>query len=128
MYSFYKFETRGIGIISTKDISENTYIGEYLSKNEHLSPHSRLIYDGWIETNPLGRYLNHNSKPNLYFVKRDSVIQLYTKEFIHSNVELTVDYTEVKKIIGLPDSLCLVFEIFDFDYVEEKVVINKNII
>lgn len=128
MYSFYNFKNRGIGIISNIDIQKNTYIGEYLSKKEQLSPHSRLIYDGWIETNPLGRFLNHNIDCNLYFVKKENIIELYTLADIHKHTELTVDYTKIQNLINLPDSLVLEYHIFNFDYIEEEIIIQKNII
>ena len=128
MYSLYNFKTRGIGIISTIDIQKDTFIGKYLSKKEQLSSESRLIYNGWIETNPLGRYLNHNQNCNLRFEKKDNVIEVYTNLNIEKYTELTVDYTNIVKLIELPESLVLAYEIFNFDYIEEKVVINKSIL
>ncbi len=128
MYSLYRFKTRGIGVVSTIDIPNGTFIGNYLSKKEQLTSESRLIYDGWIETNPLGRYLNHNSDSNLYLIKNGDNIELYSKYDIKINTELTVDYFEIKNLINLPDSLVLSYEIYNFDYIEEEIVTNKNII
>ncbi len=128
MYSLYKFKTRGIGIISTIDIPKDTFVGNYFSKKEQITSESRLIYDGWIETNPLGRYLNHNSDSNLYLIKNADNIELYSKYDIKINTELTVDYFEIKNLINLPDSLVLSYEIYNFDYIEEEIVTNKNII
>ncbi len=128
MYSLYKFKTRGIGVISTIDIPNGTFIGNYLSKKEQLTSESRLIYDGWIETNPLGRYLNHNKNSNLRFLKKDDVVEIYSNQNILKNTELTVDYTQIIKLINLSDSLVLTYEIFNYDYIEEEIVTNKNII
>jgi len=128
MYYLYKFKTRGIGIVSTIDIPMDTFVGNYLSKKEQLTSESRLIYDGWIETNPLGRYLNHNKNSNLRFLKKDDVIEIYTNQTILKNTELTVDYTQIIKLINLSDSLVLAYEIFNYDYIEEEIVTNKNII
>ncbi len=128
MYSLYKFKTRGIGVVSTIDIPNGTFIGNYLSKKEQLTSESRLIYDGWIETNPLGRYLNHNKNSNLRFLKKDDVVEIYSNQNILKNTELTVDYTQIIKLINLSDSLVLTYEIFNYDYIEEEIVTNKNII
>jgi hypothetical protein len=128
MYSLYKFKTRGIGVVSTIDIPKDTLVGNYFSKKEQLTSESRLIYDGWIETNPLGRYLNHNKNSNLRFLKKDDVIEIYTNQNILKNTELTVDYTQIIKLINLSDSLVLAYEIFNYDYIEEEIVTNKNII
>ena len=128
MYSLYKFKHRNIGVVSDINISYGTYIGNYFSKKEQLSSESRLIYDGWIETNPLGRYLNHNLDCNLNLVKKDNVIELYANRNIPKHTELTVDYTNIVKLINLPESLVLTYEIFNFDYIEEEVIINKSII
>jgi hypothetical protein len=128
MYSLYKFKTRGIGVVSTINIPKDTLVGNYFSKKEQLTSESRLIYDGWIETNPLGRYLNHNKNSNLRFLKKDDVIEIYTNQNILKNTELTVDYTQIIKLINLSDSLVLAYEIFNYDYIEEEIVTNKNII
>ncbi len=128
MYSLYKFKTRGIGVISTIDIPNGTFIGNYLSKKEQLTTESRLIYNGWIETNPLGRYLNHNTNCNLSFLKKDDVIEIYSNQNILKNTELTVDYTEIIKLIKLPEMMVWNYEIFNYDYIEEEIVTQKNII
>lgn len=128
MYSLYKFKHRNIGVVSDINIPYGTYIGNYFSKKEQLSSESRLIYDGWIETNPLGRYLNHNLDCNLSLVKKDDVIELYANRNIPKHTELTVNYTNIVKLINLPESLVLTYEIFNFDYIEEEVIINKSII
>lgn len=128
MYSLYKFKTRGIGVVSTIDIPNGTFIGNYLSKKEQLTTESRLIYNGWIETNPLGRYLNHNTNCNLSFLKKDDVIEVYSNQNILKNTELTVDYTEIIKLIKLPEMMVWNYEIFNYDYIEEEIVTQKNII
>ena len=126
MYCLYNFKTRGIGVIS--NINADTLIGNYISKNEIISSQSRLIWDGWIETNPLGRYINHNSNSNLYCVKKNNIIQVYSKYEIDKDTELTVNYMEIIKLINLPYELAVSYKIIDFDYIEEKIVINKSII
>lgn len=128
MYCLYKFKSRGVGVVSTIDIPKDTFIGNYLSKDEIITSESRFIWDGWVETNPLGRYLNHNIDSNLFFVKNGRFIELYSKVKIKKNTELTVDYTQIVKMIGMPESLVLTYEIYNYDYTEEEIKINKNII
>lgn len=128
IYTFYNFKTRGIGLISKTRIPKDTCIGNYLSKNIQLTPQSRFIYNGWIETNPLGRYLNHNPNSNLILVKGDGVIEAHAKMDIDANVELTVNYMDIIKIIDLPKDLVEKYKIFDYDYVEEKILLNSNLI
>lgn len=128
MYSLYNFKSRGTGVISTEVIPSNKLIGFYFTKNELVTSESRPIYDGWIETNPLGRYLNHNENPNLTLIKNENVIELYSNQIIPKHTELTVDYLNVVKLINLPESLILSYEIFNFDYIDEEIVVNKSII
>ena len=128
MYSLYKFKSRGIGIISNKNIASDTFMGYYFTKTHPITAESRFIYDGWVETNPLGRYINHNQFSNLRLVKTSDTIELYTNQFIPKNTELTIDYLEIVKLIKLPDSLVLSYEIFNYDYIEEEIIINKSII
>lgn len=128
MFCLYKFKSRGVGVVSTIDIPKDTFVGIYLSKEEIVSSESRFIWDGWIETNPLGRYINHNVNFNLFFVKNNNCIELYSKEVIKKNTELTVDYTQIVKMIGMPESLILTYKIYNYDYIEEEIIINKNII
>jgi hypothetical protein len=69
MFRKYNFKSRGVGIISSKLIPSNTFIGNYFTKTETITTESRLIYEGWVETNPLGRYLNHNRISNCNLIQ-----------------------------------------------------------
>jgi hypothetical protein len=124
----YNFESRGIGIISSKPISYNTFIGNYFSKFEPITIDSRLIYDGWVETNPLGRYLNHNRIPNCNLLLNNDVIEIYTNKDINKFEELTVNYMDVISLIELPIRLTNKYGVYDFDYINEEVIINKSLL
>ncbi len=128
MFKRYKFNSRGIGIISSKIIPFNTLVGNYFTKKEPITNESRLIYEGWIETNPLGRYLNHNRTPNCNLILKNDTIQIYTNREISVFEELTVNYLDVINIIELPIRLKNKYGIYDFDYIEEEVVIKQDLI
>ncbi len=128
MFKRYKFNSRGIGIISSKVIPFNTLVGNYFTKKEPITNESRLIYEGWIETNPLGRYLNHNRTPNCNLILKNDIIQIYTNREISVFEELTVNYLDVINIIELPIRLKNKYGIYDFDYIEEEVVIKQDLI
>jgi hypothetical protein len=128
MFKKYNFESRGIGIISSTSITSNTFIGNYFTKSETISTESRLIYEGWVETNPLGRYLNHNRIPNCNLELDGDAIKIYTNRDINQFEELTINYLDIIKIIELPMRLINKYGVFDFDYIEEKVIIKQNLI
>jgi hypothetical protein len=128
MFKRYKFNSRGVGIISSKIIPRNTLVGNYFTKTEPITIQSRFIYDGWIETNPLGRYLNHNNIPNCDLVISGDTIEIYTNKEIPVFEELTVNYLKVIELINLPQSLIERYSIIDYDYIEEEVVIKQDLI
>jgi hypothetical protein len=128
MFKRYKFNSRGVGIISSKIIPLNTLVGNYFTKKESITSESRLIYEGWIETNPLGRYLNHNRTPNCNLILTNDIIEIYTNREISVFEELTVNYLDAIDIIELPIRLKNKYGIYDFDYIEEEIVIKQDLI
>ncbi len=128
MFKKHNFKSRGIGIISSISIPSNTFIGNYFTKSETISTESRLIYEGWVETNPLGRYLNHNRIPNCNLELDGDSIKIYTNRDINQFEELTINYLDVIKIIELPMRLINKYGVFDFNYMKEEVIIKQNLI
>jgi len=126
MFGKYNFESRGIGIIATSVIPAGTTVGVYFSKNESISEETRMIYNGWIETNPLGRYMNHNRDNNCDLYLSGDVIKLVANRYIRLHQELTVNYLHIIKAINLPEDLVKKYDIRDFDYIEEIIDISKN--
>ena len=126
MFTKYNFESRGLGIIATTEIPAQTQIGSYFTKDESVTEENRLIYDGWIETNPLGRYMNHNRDNNCDLYLSGDVIKLVTNRSVRLHEELTVNYLHIIKAINLPEELVRKYDIRDFDYVEEIIDISKN--
>lgn len=128
MFKKHNFQTRGIGLISTKEIPKDVYIGNYFTKFEPITIESRFIYDGWIETNPLGRYLNHNRLPNCRLSLDGDTIKILTNNHIEESKELTVNYLEIIELIKLPQSLIERYSIIDYDYIEETISKKLNMI
>lgn len=128
MFRKYNFKSRGVGIISSKLIPSNTFIGNYFTKTETITTESRLIYEGWVETNPLGRYLNHNRISNCNLILDNNVIKIYSNKDINQFEELTVNYLDVIKIIELPIRLTNKYGVYDFDYTEEEIIIKQDLI
>lgn len=128
MFKKHNFKSRGIGIISSISIPSNTFIGNYFTKSETISTESRLIYEGWVETNPLGRYLNHNRISNCDLKLDGDIIKIYTNRDINQFEELTINYLDVIQIIELPMRLTNKYGVFDFDYIEEEVIIKQDLI
>ena len=125
MYTFYKFKTRGIGLISTQFIKKDTYLGDYYSKEISSSPTTRHVFDGWIETDPLGRYLNHSINCNTYLLPDTYRVKIYSLTDIQVNTEVTVNYLKVGESINLPDDFRRRYKIFEYPYVEEEIILDK---
>ena len=115
-------------MISIIPILKNTYIGNYLSKTEIITNQSRAIYDGWIETNPLGRYINHNPIPNCEVLLDGEFIKLYSIKDIKKHEELTIDYIEMSRVVGLPDFLIKKYSITNYSYIDEPILVNFSLI
>jgi len=128
MYLTHNFKTRGVGVISSIPILKNTYIGNYFSKTEMITNQSRAIYDGWVETNPLGRYINHKSDSNCKVILDGNFIKLYSIQDIKKWEELTINYMDIIKLINLPNSIIKKYNIVDFEYIDEQISITSNLI
>ena len=123
MLKLYKFKTRGLGIITTNVIEQNTVVGNYLEKTSNNTS-LRYIFNGWFESKFLGRYLNSNSNPNCTFIEDKNTIKVITKEKIKPNTELTVDYFQIAKIIKLPNEKHIEYGIKYFEYIDEVIDLN----
>lgn len=128
MFTLYKFSTKGIGVVSTTVIPKGTFIGHYYSKNIIPSEKNRLLHDGWVETYPLGRFLNHNMKSNLRLILDKDVVMIYSDQIININEELTVNYLKAVNLINLPDRLIAKYGIKNFEYEEELIDLSKSFI
>jgi len=128
IYSFYNFRTRGVGLISNKFIPKSTFIGNYFVKKELIGPTDRFIYNDWYETNPLGRYLNHNKNNNCDFILLDNTVRIISNKDINKNEEITVNYLSAVKCIEIPSEICEEYGIKDFEYINEKIEISNKLL
>ena len=126
MIDIFKFKTRGLGVVATKNIPQGTLIGNYFEKDHKSSEIPRYIYDGWFETPFFGRYLNHNRNPNCLLNLNNDVIELISKKDIKRNEELTVNYFDIVNLINLPEYEIKKHGIIDFEYIEEIVDLDDK--
>lgn len=127
MYSFYNHKDKGICLITNIKLNKGTILGPYLIKHGKLIKDCVEIIDGWVESYPLGRYLNHSTKPNLQFKYTEDTISVITSSEIEAGEELTVDYIEIKDILTIPDKIISLKEIAKFK--EQSILLeNKSLI
>lgn len=105
MYKTSSIVHKGVGIVASKEIKEGTFLGVYFKKDIELIKDCSYVFNGWIETYPLGRYLNHSFSPNLSFEITNCEVQLYTNIAVSRETELTVDYLKLKNLLFIPDSV-----------------------
>lgn len=113
------FSTRGFGLITDEDIAPITKLGEYLIKDIEPEGDVVEVWDGWVETPLLGRYLNHSQDPNTFTILKGKYVYIYTKRGIRANEEITVNYLEVAELINLPSDKREEFGIKNFEYIDE---------
>lgn len=128
MFTFHRFKSRGIGLVATQNIKQGTFLGDYYSKIINVTSNTRHVYNGWIETYPLGRFLNHNPSCNLELVLKKNRVELFTAEDILENTELTVNYLSAANLINLPEHLRIDYHFQDFQFLEETLNFSKNLI
>jgi SET domain-containing protein len=73
-------------------------VGKYLSKTKTLN--GRQIDDLW-ETDVIGRYVNHSSKPNTKAIVRDGEVFLIAVRDINKDEEITINYSSIEKMLGV---------------------------
>ena len=124
----YKFETRGVGLITDRLIPKGAFVGNYVLKNVPTSPLQRHIFDGWVETDPFGRYLNDDKNSNLEFNLNNEAVEVFARDAIQPYTELTVNYFDLVELLNIPKNIIEEFRIKNFDYEEELIKINKDLL
>lgn len=128
MLKTFKFQTRGIGVITTDFIKQNSEVGIYFEKPSTSTKIVRHIYDGWFETSLLGRYVNHSNNPNCIPLFKESKIVLITTQDILPSHEITINYFDIVTLLNLPDSEITKHGIKDYQYVDENIdLIGKKL-
>lgn len=127
MFTLHKFKTRGVGIVSETHLPIDTEIGYYYTNTSNTNSTKRTHRIGevvWYETYPFGRYINHNhNTPNLTAIIDQNGILLKTQKEITPLEELTVNYNEIRNLIGVSNE-----GVIDFTYVNEEVSKKTNLI
>jgi hypothetical protein len=124
-FKIVDFPDRGKGLIVEDTILPGTIVGTYLSKDLKPIVEGRVCYDNWIESIPLGRYINHNRIPNCNVTLDGNTISLVSNNVIDYNEEITVNYIEVAELIKVPKDQYDKYGIKDFDYTPVKNVSIK---
>ena len=124
-FKVVEFQTRGKGLITEDTIFPGTIIGTYLSKDLEPITEGRILYDGWIESIPIGRYVNHSRTPNSNVSLEGNNIYLISNNVIDYRDEITVNYLEVAELINLPKSEYSKYGIEDFNYTPQINVSRK---
>jgi SET domain-containing protein len=89
---------KGMSLFSNKDVKKGEEVGKYLSKTKTLN--GRQIDDLW-ETDVIGRYVNHSSKPNTKAIVRDGEVFLIAVRDINKDEEITINYSSIEKMLGV---------------------------
>ena len=94
-----KTPKKGMSLFSKNDISEGDTVGKLLSKTQ--GENEREILEDLYETNVIGRYINHSSKPNTKPKMKGEEVFLVSTKNIKGGDEITIDYGELEKLLGV---------------------------
>ena len=90
---------KGQSLFSKKKFKKGEKVGTLLSTTP--SKNGREIQEGLYETNVIGRYINHSSKPNTEARKDGKEVVLYSIKDINEGDEILVDYSTIEKMLGV---------------------------
>ena len=90
--------TKGKSLFSNRSFKKGEEVGKYLSKTKTLN--GRQIDDLW-ETDVIGRYANHSSKPNTKAIKKNGEVILIAVRDIDKDQEVTLEYGSIEKMLGV---------------------------
>ena len=100
-----KIPVKGYSLFSKKNISEGQKVGKLLTKEK--GEIGRKLEGGLYETDLVGRYINHSYNPNTLIEVIDGEVYIFSKKEISEGEEITVDYGEVEKFLGVPPNTYL---------------------
>ena len=89
---------KGMSLFSNRDVKKGEEVGKHLSKTKTLN--GRQIDNFW-ETDVIGRYANHSSKPNTKAIVRDGEVFLIAVRDINKDEEITINYSSIEKMLGV---------------------------
>jgi hypothetical protein len=102
--------TKGKSLFSNRSFKKGEEVGKYLSKTKTLN--GRQIDDLW-ETDVIGRYVNHSSKPNTKAIRKNGEVFLTAVRDINKDEEITVNYSSIEKMLGVDKGSFLLNDFID---------------
>ena len=103
--------SKGLSLFSKNNIKKGDEVGSLLSNTP--SENGREIQEGLFETNVIGRYINHSSKPNTEPRKEGGEVILYATKDINEGDEVTLHYGDVEKMLDVYPGTFLLDEFVD---------------
>jgi len=102
LYYIEEVPKKGMSLFSNKDVKKGEEVGKLLSKTKTLNgrPIWQIEEKLW-ETDVIGRYINHSSKPNTKASVRDGEVFLTAVRDINKDEEITINYSSIEKMLGV---------------------------
>jgi hypothetical protein len=102
--------TKGKSLFSNRSFKKGEEVGKYLSKTKTLN--GRQIDNFW-ETDVIGRYANHSSKPNTKAIRKNGEVFLTAVRDINKDEEITLNYSSIEKMLGVDKGSFLLNDFID---------------
>ena len=102
LYYIEEVPKKGMSLFSNKDVKKGEEVGKLLSKTKTLNgrPIWQIEEKLW-ETDVIGRYINHSSKPNTKAVRKNGEVILIALRDIDKDQEVTLEYGSIEKMLGV---------------------------
>ena len=94
-----KTPEKGYSLFSERDFRKGDKVGMLLSLTP--SKNGREVQEGLFETDVIGRFINHSSKPNTEPKKKGKEVVLYATRDIKEGDEITLHYGDVEKMLDV---------------------------
>ena len=94
--------TKGKSLFSNRSFNKGEEVGKLLSKTPTLNgrPIWQIEEKLW-ETDVIGRFINHSSKPNTKAIKKNGEVILIAVRDIDKDQEVTLEYGSIEKMLGV---------------------------
>ena len=114
LYYIEEIPKKGMSLFSNRDVKKGEEVGKLLSKTKTLNgrPIWQIKEKLW-ETDVIGRYINHSSKPNTKASVKDGEVFLTAVRDIDKGEEITLDYSSIEKILGVKKGTFLLDDFID---------------
>lgn len=114
LYYIEEIPKKGMSLFSNRDVKKGEEVGKLLSKTKTLNgrPIWQIKEKLW-ETDVIGRYINHSSKPNTKASVKDGEVFLTAVRDIDKGEEITLDYSSIEKMLGVKKGTFLLDDFID---------------